>query len=158
MLERLDAHLDAYLPEDSFVTLVATAFDPRTGGVECVNAGHLAPIVLDPRGRVRRLQAAENPALGLGLGRIALASQHSTLHPGETLALYTDGLTELGDPTGEMFGEERLADELSRLVARAPRGTSAELALRLESALDAFRGESMPADDRTFLLARRLPR
>lgn len=155
MLERLDAHLGAYLPEDSFVTLVATAFDPRSGEVECVNAGHLPPIVLDPRGRVRRLQAAENPALGLGLGRVALESERSELGPGETLALYTDGLTELGDPSGEMFGEERLAHELSRLVVRAPRSTSAELARGLESALDAFRGDSMPADDRTFLLARR---
>jgi hypothetical protein len=87
MLERLDTHLGAYLPEDSFVTLVAVAFDPASGALECVNAGHLAPIVVDARGRVRRLQAAENPALGLGLGALDLVPQRAELARGVLMAL-----------------------------------------------------------------------
>ena len=153
IMERLNQHLSAYLPEDSFVTIVAVAIDPASGEIEHLNAGHLAPLVFGPNGERRALASGANPPLGVAQG--TLVSQTGRLELGETLLLYTDGITEIQNEAREMLGDERLASEVSALYATPGPHTLDGIATALSGVLDAFRGEELPADDRAFLLARR---
>ncbi len=98
------------------------------------------------------LQSAMNPALGMA--DVPFESQKSRLAREQVLLLYTDGLTELGNPSHEMLGLERLMDGFAALVTRAAGQPAARLAADLDAMLDAFRGDALPEDDRAFLLAR----
>jgi serine phosphatase RsbU (regulator of sigma subunit) len=69
--------------------------------------------------------------------------------------MYTDGLTEMRDDSGRMLAIERLGDHVRTLVTQTPTATARDLAQRLGDVLDRYQGNRMPADDRTFLLARR---
>lgn len=93
----------------SFVTAILAELDTRTGIYRRVNAGHPAELFL------RDGQALEPPpapnALPLGLGGMrARPPQEVSLQlvAGDTLVLYTDGITESRDAEGELFGRERL--------------------------------------------------
>ncbi len=153
LVERVNRHLCEWLPEHSFVTMVAAAVDPRTGEIECVNAGHPPCFVVSPDGRLAELQAAENPALGIALA--TMSSQRTRLEPGELLAMYTDGLSELTNAAGEMLGVERLGEELAAICVATGRRGVAAIGASLNERLDAFREGELPGDDRTFLLAQR---
>jgi serine phosphatase RsbU (regulator of sigma subunit) len=157
LVERVNKHLCAWLPESSFVTMVAVTVDPATGDLEVVNAGHPPAFVVTQRGRLTELQAAENPALGIAPA--TMTSQRARLQPGEVLAMYTDGLTELTDPEGEMLGEDRLGEQLRVIVAGTPSngkaGSVGAMCAALQQSLDDFRRGQPPGDDWTFLLAQR---
>jgi phosphoserine phosphatase RsbU/P len=152
LVERVNRHLCEWLPESSFVTMVAVTIDPRTGEIDCVNAGHPPAFVVSAEGRLTELQSAENPALGIALA--AMASQHARLSPGDVVAMYTDGITELTNPDGEMLGVSRLGAELCAIRAGTTGGVGAMCAALIER-LDAFRRGEHPGDDCTFLLAQR---
>lgn len=154
LMEKVNVHLGEYMLEDSFVTMTCLTLDPQTGEIECVNAGHPPAFVFRPDGSVRALQAGENPAIGIGT--CAMLSEKSRIEPGETLLLYTDGLTELRNISREMFGEDQLKDLLRGLAQAHERDPLSSTANGLARSLDAFRGDQVPEDDRAFLLARRL--
>lgn len=153
IMERLNDHLCAYMPQDSFVTMVCVSIDPKTGEIECVNAGHPPPFVFRPDGSTRALQSAMNPALGVA--KCDMTPEKGTIDHGEILLLYTDGLTELRNPARVMLGEAKLSEQVAQIYVRdAGRGVSM-VADDLTSMLDAYRGGELPEDDRAFLLARR---
>jgi serine phosphatase RsbU (regulator of sigma subunit) len=89
------------------------------------------------------------------------AVQSSSFHvgEGEWVVLYTDGLTEMLNPAGEMLGLRPLTEHLGKLCSSAPGETCSaeELAKRLTAWLDEYRGATPVGDDRTFLIARRVP-
>ncbi|MEO7327280.1 MAG: SpoIIE family protein phosphatase [Minicystis sp.] len=153
LMERLNSHLCDWLPAHSFVTMVAVAINPKTGQTECVNAGHPPAMIGSPNGELRLLQSAVNPALGVAIA--TMESQLGVLRPGEVLALYTDGLTELRNTTKEMLGQDRLGDGFARLCRTAGAEGVREIAAGLHQILESFRGDRLPEDDRAFLLARR---
>jgi serine phosphatase RsbU (regulator of sigma subunit) len=153
LMERLNRHLCEWLPTHSFVTMVAAALDPRTGAIECVNAGHPPVLIVDRDGEVRHLQSAVNPALGVAAA--TMEAERGLLLLGDVLAMYTDGLTELRDASKEMLGQERLAQGFGQICAALPGAGSAEIAAGLTRMLEEFRGDQLPEDDRAFLLARR---
>jgi serine phosphatase RsbU (regulator of sigma subunit) len=153
LVERVNRHLCEWLPEHSFVTMVTAVIDPATGAMECVNAGHPPMVIVRAGGGITELQAAENAALGIADTR--MESQRAGLGPGDVLAMYTDGLSELTNTEGEMLGHERLAEELSH-ICKVRRGDGvATVGKHLDVMLDAFRGGGVPTDDRTYLLAQR---
>jgi phosphoserine phosphatase RsbU/P len=155
LMERVNRHLCEWLPEHSFVTMVGATIDPETGEIECVNAGHPPALVADAGGGLRQLQAAENPALGIGL--LSLAAQRDHIAPGDVLLMYTDGLTELRTPSkDEMLGQDRLGAELVRLTPSAVGSGVAALREGLTAMLHRWSGGERPEDDQTFLLVRRM--
>jgi hypothetical protein len=153
LMERVNRHLCEWLPEHSFVTMVAATVDPATGEMECINAGHPPLFVVGLDGHVAELQAAENPALGIA--PVTMISQRTRLQPGDLLVMYTDGLSELTNPAGEMLGVDRLGAELSAICIASGRRGVAAVSVALAARLDAFREGELPGDDRTFLLAQR---
>ncbi len=153
LVGRVGAHIGDYLPEDSFATMTCVIADPRTGALEIVNAGHMAPLVIAPDGRARALPAELDPPLGLC--NLELSTSRERLEPGEILFLYTDGLTELRNSAREMLGEQQLTAGLGSIVASRPGASLPELATNLEKLLETYRADQLPEDDRAFVLARR---
>ena len=98
-----------------FTTLVLASAANRDGGValRLTSAGHLPPLIVRDGGRVEQADTA-GTLIG-ALPSIETQSFETSLAPGETCVLYTDGVTEArGGPLGSyMFGEERLAGALA---------------------------------------------
>ena len=99
-------------PEGSYATFFFSEYDDQAGRLRYANCGHLAALLLRSDDRVERL---DSTATVLGLFKEWNCSVGETiLSAGDTLALYTDGVTEASDGTGEEFGEERLLECLQR--------------------------------------------
>ncbi len=92
----------------SFVTAFFAVYDPRTGELEYARSGHNPPrLKIGDTGRVHELLGDASPPLGL-LDRLELGCEKVTLAPGDTVILYTDGVTEAFNTSREMFGTHRL--------------------------------------------------
>ena len=114
------------------------------GEVEICNAGHCPPLVV----RHRKIEPVA--ATGLPVGVLvdrAFETFRTRLSPGETLFLYTDGVTESQNPRGEMYGQEALAAWLAANGAAAP----AALAAGCLGALTSFRAGAPQSDDLTLM-------
>ncbi|WP_324277219.1 PP2C family protein-serine/threonine phosphatase [Blastococcus brunescens] len=98
-----------------FATAAIVRLDLDTGQLRWVNAGHPAPLILR-RGSLIHLPACL-PARPLGLQSGKPLECETRLQPGDQVLLYTDGIVEARSPTGEFFGEERLADFILRAAA-----------------------------------------
>jgi anti-sigma regulatory factor (Ser/Thr protein kinase) len=88
-----------------FVTCLYAVLDPATGDVTYANAGHNLPYARTGDGVVE-LRATGWP-LGLMPG-VTYEEKHTVVAPGDNVLLYSDGLVEAHDPSGEMFGNPRL--------------------------------------------------
>jgi serine phosphatase RsbU (regulator of sigma subunit) len=90
---------------ERFVTLVAMVIDPVTNAVVIVNAGHQTPYRYSARSQSFELCVAE-PLVGIPIGIMAEMTYHAqnfTLNPGESIVVFTDGVTDAVDPQGKMF-------------------------------------------------------
>ncbi len=105
VLERVNELLCPDIPPNMFVTCLYAVFDPSTGTLRYANAGHNVPYVWSADG-VREFRATGMP-LGLMPG-VSYEEKEAVLGPGETMLLYSDGLTEAHDTEREMFGFPRL--------------------------------------------------
>jgi serine phosphatase RsbU (regulator of sigma subunit) len=94
--------------EDRFVTLVLAVLDPQRHEVTIVNAGHLPPLLRHGSGAVESLADAET-CLPLGVDRgVEYAQCVHPLAPGDSIVLYTDGITEAMNAKDEIYGSQRL--------------------------------------------------
>ncbi len=109
---RLNEQLCAENEQLMFVTAFFAVLDLRCGLLDFVNAGHNPPVLRDKRGGVRLLPRGQNPALAVVRER-RYEQGRIRLRPGDTLLLYTDGMTEANDPAGALFGEQRLLDAVA---------------------------------------------
>lgn len=150
LVGNLNHYLCRMLSEESFVTMVAVMLDPKTGDIEYVNAGHPLPLILSPGSERRSLAGGNNLPLRIECDEPRCATDR--LAPGELLALYTDGLTEIGQGAG-MLGAAGLAEELASLYP-SPAIAARDVAAALNRRLNTLQGSVDPQDDRTFLLAR----
>lgn len=153
LVERINRYLCRYLPNHSFVTLLAVALDPRTGELEVLSAGHPSAMLADPVGRVWSLDLGHN--VGLGLMDCHFVAESYVLKPDELLFMYTDGLTEASNEHHVALGTQRLAELVSGAIAVRAGIDPAGIKEALLSGLRSHRGSRLASDDTTFLLARR---
>jgi sigma-B regulation protein RsbU (phosphoserine phosphatase) len=105
---------------DLFVTAFYGVLDPRTGTLTYCNAGHNPPYLFSAQND-GKMQALGRSGLPLGvLERTSWEQKTVQLAPGDLLLLYTDGITDAEDRSGEFFGQERFLE-----VAQANRRLSA---------------------------------
>jgi len=104
--------------DDRFVTMVLAVLDPRRHEVTIVNAGHLPPLWRHGPRAVEPVAEAET-GLPLGVDRdVDYAHCMLPLSPGDSLILYTDGITEAMNVAGELYGSRRLLALLNSDVDR----------------------------------------
>jgi serine phosphatase RsbU (regulator of sigma subunit) len=98
-------------PDNSYATFFFSEYNDQTGRLRYANCGHLPALLMRESGNIERL---ESTATVLGrFPRWECSVGETTLFAGDTLALYTDGVTEAACPAGEEFGEQRLLDCLA---------------------------------------------
>ena len=150
VLVRLNAQLGHNILLGQFVTACCATLEPGTGRLSYALAGHNPPFLVRGRtGEVIELANRDGPPLGIFDGP-TFNCEECTLEPGDTLLLYTDGLTEAADPADEFFGTERV-----REILRAQRGADAPaLRDRMIEALGCHTGGAPMADDLTLLVVR----
>lgn len=132
-----------------FLSIFLGYYDTRTGVLRYANAGHPLPLRIGAGGEVSSFGATTGPILGI-LDVAPYDELVDRLHPGETLLLYTDGVTEASTADDEFFGAERL-----RALLRGRSGAPVEEICRLVArSLDEFQ-EGRRHDDATLLALRR---
>ncbi len=146
VLARIQEDLALNNPSMMFVTLFLACLNLRTGHLEYCNAGHNPPCLLGAGGKVTRLEAAKGMALGV-VDDFQYRSATVELASTEAVFLYTDGVTEAMNATGELFGDQRLEQALCRLAPES----GLELADRIMSALEDFSRGVDQSDDITML-------
>lgn len=134
-----------------FVSLVYARLDTETGEVTYVNAGHNPPLHFSfAQDEITKLSRT---SMVLGIDPETTIEQRTiTLEPGDFLLLYTDGLTDAINAREESFGMERLKDLLYEYRYEAPK----DLIELLEYALVEHTGDTIPIDDVTLVMVKRL--
>jgi serine phosphatase RsbU (regulator of sigma subunit)/predicted enzyme related to lactoylglutathione lyase len=135
-------------PGAAFSTLFIGLYDDEHGVLAYANCGHPSPIVMRASGAIDWL-APTAQVVGL-LPKWSCAIQECALDPGDTLVMFTDGVTEAFDEAGEEFGEDRLVGALTAHRQEAPKAL-------LDAILDElkqFSGREQ-SDDITLVVARR---
>ena len=138
---------------EKYVTAALAELVPGTGRLRFVGAGHLDNVILRADGSIVSLASTGAP-LGLLPPGLPYGETSETLHPGDALVLYSDGVTDAQNAADEEFGEPRLHDVL-RLVAGQPTDTIID---RVFDAIDTFVAETPQFDDMTMLVVRRRSR
>ncbi len=132
-----------------FVTVFYGIIEEEGRTLTYVNAGHNPPIVLHAQdGKMEELAAT-----GIALGAMedaAFTSDTVQIGAGDTVVLYTDGVTEAISGTNEMFGEDRL----KKIVAESAGKPSADILSAILDAITAFARGQPQADDITLMIIR----
>ncbi len=137
------------IPSNKYVTFFLAALDPGSGRVAYVNAGHNPPLLVRANGEVETLQEG-GMVLGL-FEKVPYADGAMDLRPGDTLVIYSDGVTETWNAAGDEFGEEGL----TALVVRSRKLDPAALQDQVLLELERFSAGAKATDDRTLIVLKR---
>ena len=149
LVERLNRVLIDNSPYNKFATLFYAEIVPATHSLTYVNAGH-NPALLRQGGSVHEL-ASTGPIVGM-LDGASFRSEQVVLDPGDVLCLYTDGVTELENPSGDEFGTDRL----STLLAGVAGVDLDALIASIRETTQTFAGGDAASDDFTLVALARL--
>ncbi|HZR52753.1 MAG TPA: PP2C family protein-serine/threonine phosphatase [Streptosporangiaceae bacterium] len=134
-----------------FATMFFGVLDPVTGKIAYVNCGHNPPLLVRSRGTDSVSLELTGPAVGI-IPDCLYTLGRATVGPGDTLFIYTDGVTEAKTPTGEFFGDDRLAQ-----VVCAANVAGHTILDSVEHALDDHISTADQFDDITMMSIHRLP-
>ncbi len=139
--------------QNMFVTLFIGVLDLQTGLLHYCNAGHNAPVLIQSEGpaeqRVCSLHVLPNLPIGV-LSGFDYTAQETQLQYGQTLFLYTDGLTEAENSDHAQYGEQRMFDILTSTIGQRPR----EVVEAVKQSISDFVGDAEQSDDITLLAIR----
>ena len=133
-----------------FVTLAVAVLDTDTGALAYLNGGHNPPYFSTGGGPFRLGEAPQGPLLGVDPNAVYKV-QTSVMNSGDTLVLYTDGVTEAENSLKQQFGADRVAEALAMA---GPKGDVASLVGGLADAVTRFAGDAPQSDDITVLALR----
>jgi sigma-B regulation protein RsbU (phosphoserine phosphatase) len=146
---RLNVQVCRQAPSSRFITLFVAIYEPATGELHYVNAGHTSPLVARADGTCERLTEG-----GIALGmfeRSGYRSGSAVLDVGDLLVAFSDGITEAEDATGQPFDD----DGLEAAIQAARHGEVADIGPHILRTVEAHCGDVRVADDLTVLLLRR---
>lgn len=130
-----------------FVTVFCGILNVRNGQTVCADAGHNPPLIIAATAGVSFVHAPKSAALGV-FEEMVYTNYELTLHPGDKLFIYTDGVTEAMNRNNELYSEERLRDDLVVLHGLSPEAITTEILLKI----DDFAQGTPQADDITMLI------
>jgi sigma-B regulation protein RsbU (phosphoserine phosphatase) len=148
LLGELNSALKENLPQSKFVTLFLGRLDTRTGTIEYANAGHTPPVVVRGTG----VEELTDTDLLLGVVRRAdYTNRVLQLAPGDSLVLFTDGLSEAENVDGEELVAAKFATRLAAL-----HGSSAEdVTRKIDEVVQQHIGDEPLTDDVTVVVVSR---
>ena len=143
--------LAAYSVDNMFVTVFYAIYNTKTGLVNYCNAGHNPPHLLRQDGTVVELPLSKNTILGICDG---FEYQENTLQleQGDTLVMFTDGVTEAEDVEYNEFGNERL----DNILRQHTNSSSQQIVEAVKDGIKEFVGNAEQSDDITMLVIKRL--
>ncbi|HHE40884.1 MAG TPA: serine/threonine-protein phosphatase, partial [Candidatus Cloacimonetes bacterium] len=132
--------------EGLFVTCVYAVVDLITGQINYANAGHNQPLCL--RKGSKHVEWLRKGGMPLGVSEtLQLKNESFILQPGDIVLMYTDGVTEMRNPEGDFFGEERLVNNLYSYISKP----YTDLIQYLEEKFFDFQKSAVQADDLTLI-------
>lgn len=126
--------------EGYFATMLLLKYWPRMKKIEMIRAGHINPVLVSPTG-VREISGLKGVSLGV-MEEVEYELAELVLEPGESLLLFSDGVTEAENERVEQFGYQRLIDQLSTSKS-FPHGEG------LLESIREWRGQAVVNDDLT---------
>lgn len=148
-VESVNRYLADNTPANRFVTLFIAELDPTAGTLEYINAGHNPPLIGRMDGTVEKLDSG-----GFPLGIIPMANYETgrlQLNIGEALVVYSDGVSEANNLTGDEYGLDRLSEVVSKNLNRSASG----IRDKVESSLSEFTQTAPVGDDITLVIVKR---
>jgi phosphoserine phosphatase RsbU/P len=147
LAERLNRYACAHsLGGQRFTTAVIAEYDPATGHLEYVNAGHNSPVLRRTNGGIDRMESSSLP-FGINLDA-TFSSASVDVQSGDTLVLFTDGVVEAFNSAGEEFSDARWLN----LIRALPRLSAQETLRQLMKSVEEFVGATRQSDDITCLV------
>ena len=149
LITRLNVQVCRHAPGTRFITLFYAVYQPLTGDLTYVSAGHMPPLVMRRGGACERLTDG-----GIALGMFdhsTYSTGHVVLQADDLLAVYSDGITEAENPTGTPFDEVGLETALKASAHETLSGVGSAVVQSVER----HTAEKRFADDLTILLLRR---
>jgi sigma-B regulation protein RsbU (phosphoserine phosphatase) len=140
----INQNLTANNDTGMFVTLFVGMLDLTTGKMNYCNAGHNPPLIL-ANGEVKEILGEVNIAAGV-IPDFEFLEDHLEMNPGDTIFLYTDGLSEAENIDSQEYGEERVLQVAERTVSKPQ--TLIEV---MTEQVQLFVGEAEQSDDLTML-------
>lgn len=150
VVRSVNQYLADNTPANRFVTLFVAELDPGTGHLQYINAGHNPPLIGRVNGNIEQLSSG-----GFPLGILPTADfeiGETYLSAGESIVVYSDGVSEANNLKEEEFGMERLMD----VVRRNLNASASGLRDKVESALSAFTQTAPANDDITLVIVKRV--
>ncbi|HET9264672.1 MAG TPA: SpoIIE family protein phosphatase [Vicinamibacterales bacterium] len=148
LLTKLNRDLCVDNVSSLFVTVFCARLDVRNGALVFSNGGHNPPYHV-AAGGVSPLPLRGGPVLGV-IDQTIYAEDSVTLAPGDTLVLFTDGITEATNSADELYGDDRLRASLDGHRAARAAGIVSETAADVRR----FAGGAPQSDDQTMLVVR----
>jgi serine phosphatase RsbU (regulator of sigma subunit)/pSer/pThr/pTyr-binding forkhead associated (FHA) protein len=148
LMGQMNAMLAPKTSPSKFATVVVGVLDPKSGAVEYTNAGHVAPLLISKSG------VAELTTTDLVIGLFPGAhyrTQSLQLDPGDSLVLFTDGVTEAENDKEEQLGLAPVAKMLGQLH----RADASRLLTSIDEQVRLHLGIVPPNDDVTMLAVAR---
>ncbi len=150
VMTRLNRITSANCPSNRFISLFFCILDGDTGDLTFCNAGHNPPLIIRADGSYEQLKGG-GPVLGI-LSFIEYQEYHAKLEEGDALVIYSDGVTEANNPTGDEFEIEGLA----QAMAESRTQSAAAIISHINRSLVTYTAGAPPADDVTLIVARRV--
>jgi len=130
-----------------FVTVFCGILNVKTGEVQYTNGGHNPPLLIKGSGDVAYLEKSGELLVG-AMEEAQYTARTITFGPGDSLFLYTDGVTEAMNERNELFSEERLQKELSECQDKNVDHMVSEVMQKIEG----FTGSAPQSDDITMMM------
>ncbi|MCY1722122.1 SpoIIE family protein phosphatase [Prolixibacteraceae bacterium Z1-6] len=135
-----------------FLTLFLGVLNVETGKLNYCNAAHTTSYILKENGKL--IDLANSHGLPLGLYPDKKYNEAAVqLEKGDSVIVYTDGITELQDKNKLQYGNQRLEQNLTSLAGLTPE----EMVKRIEKSLNQFIGETNQSDDISILILKYTP-
>lgn len=155
VLRTMNASLSRDLAEDMFVSMLYMILNVKTLELAIARAGHLAPIVTPADNGQPRLIESRGMALGIGGPDIfdtAIEETRITLHRGDMVVAYTDGVTEAMDQSQNEWGVLNLVKTVQ--IAAIDGAAAADVSASVQQKLLGFIGDTPQYDDMTLVVMR----
>lgn len=134
-----------------FVTVFYGIYNIKTGEVTYTNAGHNPPYLIKADGTIEQLPLSKDIVVG-ALDDFQFSEETLQLEHGDTLLLYTDGVTEAINVNDEEYGEKRLEETLKDVTQQ----NCQQIINTVKANVKTFAGEAEQSDDITLLAIKRL--